>query len=90
MLSNGRMCFLSLHVWQRTWPVVLLPVFESLDESLRFAFVGPPVGNVWPQVAVTAGNTVFIGHNNRAAQPPKVTERQHFLKPKQHRAFINY
>lgn len=43
---------------------MLLPVLEGLNKRLRFAFVGPPVGNVWPQVAVTAGDTVLIGHDD--------------------------
>lgn len=51
----------------RTWPVMLFPVLKGLNECLRFAFVGPPVGNVWPQVAVTAGDTVLVGHDDRKA-----------------------
>lgn len=43
---------------------MFFPVFKRLNKSLSFAFVGPPVRNVWPQVAVTAGNIVFIGHNH--------------------------
>lgn len=70
--SSGRYCLRTLQ-WS-TWPVVLFPVLEGLDKRLRFAFVGPPVGNVRPQLAVTAGDAVLIGHNEREARPPEVSE----------------
>lgn len=57
-----------------TWPVVLLPVFEGLDQRLGLAFVGPPVRNVRPQIAVTAHNVVFIGHYHGAAEGPQVSK----------------
>lgn len=43
---------------------MLFPVLESLDERLRFVFVGPPVGNVRPELTVTAGDAVLIGHDD--------------------------
>lgn len=69
--------------WQRwidTWPVLLFSVFEGLDQSLRFAFVGPPVRDVRPQITMTTRNVVFIGHYHWVADGPQVSKSYHFLK----------
>ena len=57
-----------------TWSAVLFPAFKLFNKSLSFALVGPPVRDMWPQVAVRAGNIVFIGHNHLVAQRPQFSK----------------
>lgn len=45
----------------------MFPVFKLLDKGLSFALIGPPVWNMWPELAVAAGYVVFIGHNHLVA-----------------------
>lgn len=66
---------------QVTWsPVLLLHAFKLINQSLGFAFVGPPVWDVRPQLSVPALRAVLVGRDHLVARSPELTKSDLSLK----------